>query len=128
MKTDIDRLQDVLECRVNGRRCGKTTLMCHQIAAQIELGDCPEIYVIIRDYNSLQWFRRQLSEVLDEHELCLVAIGVAQDSVTDPNKIKRVIKYISACGDWNKLVGVKNADVFVDHAAWPEGFNLQWMR
>jgi len=66
IQTDIDRLHNVFEGRTRGRGCGKTMLLCHQIAGQLEVAP-QDIVVCIPNMYRIEYFVPILSYVLVEH-------------------------------------------------------------
>lgn len=68
MSTDINHLHDVLEFRVSGRRCGRTTAACHLVAGALETG-ARTVAFVVASWSRVPWTRERLLEVLREHEI-----------------------------------------------------------
>lgn len=75
MKTNIEELHKLLEWRNKIReynlpsQCGKTTLKCHELSGDIEVGKLDTIVVCIPYYHVLNFLIPTLKGVLDEHKL-----------------------------------------------------------
>lgn len=75
MKTNIKELHELLEWRNKigeynlPHQCGKTTLRCHELAGDIEVGKLDTIVVHIPYYHVLNFLIPILKSVLDEHKL-----------------------------------------------------------
>lgn len=115
--TDVHKLQQVLTGEVKGRRCGKTTLMCHEIAAQIELGDFPYIYVVAANKDHAQRLKRQVKYTLNEHGFVVTKETLNEQVLVDSNGVRRTLIYLTPSFDPNKLRGVKHKTAFIDHVA-----------
>ncbi|MBN1491152.1 MAG: hypothetical protein JXA69_14660 [Phycisphaerae bacterium] len=70
MKTDIDRLHAVIVGQSQGRRCGKTVAVCHQIAGLLETVGPTRIGVVLSCLSDREYFASYLLAVLREHEMC----------------------------------------------------------
>lgn len=68
MSTDINRLHNVLEGRVYGRRCGKTFALCHLMAWCIETGET-QIDILLSALDDWRHMSRILEAVLREHRI-----------------------------------------------------------
>jgi len=69
MPTDIDRLHDVIEGKSTGRQCGKTYARCHELAAQVTLGNVPLIIVVISHCRDVHYLLPMIYQVFDEYQI-----------------------------------------------------------
>lgn len=69
MKTDIDRLHKTIITNDTSRRCGKTLLLCHSVAGEIEVGDAEEIVCLGQQKQHAEFIRKVFEEVCEEHQL-----------------------------------------------------------
>lgn len=71
METDIDRLHDLIINDRCHRRCGRTFLLCHTLAGEVEVGDTEKIICLGNDMKTLDFIRNMLYKVFDEHKLSI---------------------------------------------------------
>ena len=71
MKTNIDRLHEVVLNKLSPRGAGQTTADCHTVAGIIELGETELILCVIPSYSELPDVVPKLRKVLFEHELLM---------------------------------------------------------
>jgi len=69
MKTDINRLHEVVEGSRAGRGCGKTFARCHEIAGIIELGKFKKIVCTTTYLDELLNLLPMIEQVFKEHGL-----------------------------------------------------------
>lgn len=68
-KTDLDQLHKVVTGQVYGRRQGKTTARIHELASIIELGNVPEIIIVISAHRDMDYLRPMIENIFRERKL-----------------------------------------------------------
>lgn len=89
--TDINQLHDVIECRVSGRRCGRTTAACHLVAGALETGSRSVAFVVPM-WSHVPWVRERLLDVLREHEIRVLYVTERKVGVEGPAVVEFVSK------------------------------------
>lgn len=121
--SEVEQLQEIIHKRRNGcvdwpRGCGRSRLLCHEIAAEIELATKDSTIVIaLKHKNDVDWFHDMLKNVLLKHDLPLPYKKIGDHSfyTYSPNKQYRIqILYHTLCNP-EQLRGYDL--VFVDHSA-----------
>lgn len=106
MKTNLNRLHDVCMSNLNElkRKVGKTTMSCHDLAAQVELGLDHFIVVEVPSYsNHLDFLRGMITGVFIDHDLPLEWI-----SRTEARSGKVYMKFITTSDIYIKTKGLRD--------------------
>lgn len=90
MTTDINRLHDVLDLRVSGRRCGRTTAACHLIAGALETG-ARSVAFVVPCWSRVPWAGERLLEVLREHEIRVLYVTERKVGVEGPAVVEFIL-------------------------------------
>jgi len=69
MKTDISRLHNMILVGDTSKRCGKTLLLCHSMAGEIEVGDPEEVVCLGKQKRHVEMVRNMFEHVCNEHQL-----------------------------------------------------------
>ncbi len=96
MPTDIDRLHKAID-NLNtwsSRRSGKTTVMIHKLAGQVQVGDYRDIYVTMVHYRDLQWLRPKIKEVFIEQDIEIIKTS-AKELVVCYNGNETILSFVS---------------------------------
>lgn len=81
MKTDIDRLHNVVLEKKDKEWSGETFAKCHEIAGIIEIGEFKKIVCVISCYRDIQHILPMLMDVFSEHSLPKLGKGTVSDRV-----------------------------------------------
>jgi len=75
MKTDLERLHQVYNGEIKGRKVGNTFLQCHKIAGQIEVGNTNNIICIVENYDYVnKTIKPMLLDILEEHNIKITKV------------------------------------------------------
>ena len=77
MPTNIDRLHKAIEIQKFGgsHRSGKTTIMIHQLAGQIQVGGHEDIHVQIKYYRDLAWLLPMTMKIFREQGIETIEVN-----------------------------------------------------
>lgn len=109
MKTNIDQLHKVVSGEVYGRRCGKTFARCHELAAQIELGE-KDILCVITHLQDVRYLAPMIKDVFADHNLPFEMVKNNEAKCGDCN-----IRFIPRDQAINKIEGFRGGFVTMEH-------------